>query len=412
MRILFLTQWWQPEPFFKGLPFAKELQRRGHEVEVLTGFPNYPGGRLYPGYKLRWSQTEIMEGVTVHRSFLYPSHSRSSLNRLLNYLSFAVSVRVLAPFVVREPPDIIYVYNLVTLGPVAIALRRWYHSKIVYDIQDIWPESVIHSGMLGGKVVYKLIDGWCRWLYKQADRIVVLSPGFKALLEQRGVAPEKLKVIYNWFDAENPGQTLPIQPRPDTFAKDRFNIVFAGTIGQSQAMDTVLDAAVGLQVSKPSIHFFLIGAGTEVERLKQVASQRGIRNITFVPTVPRHEIGAYLEAADALLVHLRDEPIFSITVPSKTQAYLAAGRPILMGVRGDAANLVKEAEAGLAFEPENAASLTNAILALYAMPSAERHRMGASGRRYYEQHLRMELAVDQFETLFHSLSNRPDHRPS
>ena len=147
MRILFLTQWFQPEPSIKGLPFAKALRDRGHEVEVLTGFPNYPGGKVYPGYRVRLWQSEIMEGIRVHRVALYPSHDKSALRRMGNYLSFALTSATIGPFLVRRP-DVVYVYNLVTLGLTSRLLQLIYGCPVVYDIQDLWPDSVSGSGML------------------------------------------------------------------------------------------------------------------------------------------------------------------------------------------------------------------------------------------------------------------------
>jgi hypothetical protein len=142
MKILLLTQWFQPEPFFKGLSFAKALKSRGHDVEVLTGFPNYPGGKLYPGYRVRLWQRESVDGIRVNRVALYPSHDRSGLKRMLNYLSFGLSAALIGPLLVQKP-DVIYVYNLVTLGPAAYLLRFFYGCPVVYDVQDIWPDSVV-----------------------------------------------------------------------------------------------------------------------------------------------------------------------------------------------------------------------------------------------------------------------------
>lgn len=200
MRILILGQFFTPEPDFKGLPFAQALRDRGHEVEVLTGFPNYPGGRVYPGYRVRPWQREVMDGITVNRVALYPSHDRSTVRRAANYLSFALSAATLGPLLVRKP-DVAYVYHPpATVGLPAIALRAWHGCPLVYDIQDLWPDTVFSSGMVRRRWIASALDRWCRLVYAHVDRLVVLSPGFRETLIARGVAAEKIDVIYNWAD--------------------------------------------------------------------------------------------------------------------------------------------------------------------------------------------------------------------
>ena len=202
MRILFLTQWFQPEPHFKGLPFVRKMKERGHEVEVLTGFPNYPGGKLYPGYRVRLFQKEIIDGIRVNRVVLFPSHDRSGFKRIMNYLIFSLSAALLGPLLVRKP-DVIYVYNLITLSWAALVMKHISGCKIVYDVQDLWPESVINSGILSNRFLLNVLNRWCVWAYCRADRLAVLSPGFKRALIERGVPRERIEVVYNWCDSTN-----------------------------------------------------------------------------------------------------------------------------------------------------------------------------------------------------------------
>ena len=203
-----LTQWFQPEPTFKGLPLARALRDRGHEVEVLTGFPNYPGGKLYPGYRVRPWRRETIDGIRVNRVALYPSHDRSGLGRILNYLSFGASAALIGPWLVRKP-DVIYVYNLVTLVFASRLLRLFKGCKSILDVQDLWPESVAGSGMMKSRILLGVLDRWCRAAYRHADRLIVLSPGFKRHLVTRGVPEDKIDVIYNWCDET----ALPSGPR-------------------------------------------------------------------------------------------------------------------------------------------------------------------------------------------------------
>jgi len=403
MRILFLTQWFQPENFFKGLPFAKELASRGHDVEVLTGFPNYPGGKIYSGYRVRLYQRETMDGIVVHRVPLYPSHDKSAIRRILNYLSFSLSAFLFGPFLVKKP-DIIYVYNLVTLGPPAFLLRFLYGAKIIIDVQDLWPESVANSSMLGNRSMLGVLNSICNRIYSGADHLVVLSPGFKENLVHRGIAPEKIDVIYNWCDEASigGGGQLAASARPQEFA-GKFVVLFAGALGIAQGLDTVLDCAKLCKESLPDVHFVLIGGGVDRTRLQQRAVEMGLENVMFLPPRPMVEMSEIYNMADVLLVHLKDDPLFRITVPSKTQAYLYAGKPIIMAMCGDAANLVQDAGAGVTCLPDDPHNLMISIKILRNMPASERKEMGETGQRYYMDCLSFNQGVNQFERIMTSL---------
>lgn len=406
MRILFLTQWFQPEPFFKGLPFAKALAARGHDVEVLTGFPNYPGGKVYPGYRVRLYQREPLGGIPVHRVALYPSHDTSPLRRILNYLSFSLSAFLLGPWLVAKP-DVIYVYNLVTLGPPAFLLRFLFGAKVIIDVQDLWPESVANSKMLGNKAVLNVLNGICGWIYRGADQLTVLSPGFKQELINRGVAPEKIEVSYNWCDEASIGAHASSigSVKPSEF-EGKFVVLFAGAMGLAQRLDTVLDCAGLCREALPDVQFVLIGGGVDRSRLQQRVEEKGLDNVTFLPPRSMETMGEIFALADALLVHLKDDPLFRITIPSKTQAYLYTGKPIIMAMRGDAANLVREAGGGIVCEPDDPQEMMNTIKALYEMPASERQKMGEAGHRYYMDHLSFNRGVNQFERIMTTLAGK------
>ncbi|MCI0498749.1 MAG: glycosyltransferase family 4 protein [Planctomycetales bacterium] len=401
MRILFITQWFQPEATFKGLPFAKELVKKGHHVQVLTGFPNYPTGKLFPGYKMKFFQREQMDGVDVVRVPLYPSHDSSALGRIVNYLSFALSAAVLGPWLTKKP-DIIYAFHPppTTYLP-AFVLKLLYRVPVVYDIQDFWPETLAATGMFNNRWGLKLVDLYCRLFYKAADKIVVLSPGFKKKLIEKGVPEDSVEIIYNWFDEKNLEVQTDDADLPDVLTqKDTFKILFAGNMGKAQALETVLKAAAILKDSNPPIKFVFIGGGVEVEHLKQQSVQMHLPNVCFLPPVPHSEIAAYLNASDVLLVHLKRDPLFEITVPSKIQAYLAAGKPILCAVPGDASDLVKQAGAGLECPSEDADALAKVALDLAQMPIETLSRMGRQGKEYYTKCLSLKAGVNHFEQLF------------
>jgi colanic acid biosynthesis glycosyl transferase WcaI len=405
MRILFLTQWFQPESFFKGLPFAKALKEKGQDVEILTGFPNYPGGKLYAGYHIRFYQREVMGDVTVHRIPLYPSHDKSAFRRMMNYLSFSLSSILLGPWLIGKP-DVIYMFNLITLGPTAFLLRLLYGSKIIIDVQDLWPESATNSKMLRNKTLIIVLNKICNWIYRKADCLTTLSPGYKQELIKRGVTPEKIEVIYNWCDeAGIASKASPTDSRPYQF-KSKFVVLFAGTMGTAQGLNTLLDCAELCMEALPDIQFVLIGGGVERQRLGQRAQEMGLHNVTFLPSRPISQMGEVFDSADGLIVHLVDAPIFRIAIPSKTQAYLYIGKPIIMAMHGDAANLVRDAGAGLQCEPENPKAMMDAIRVLYEMPAMARKAMGEAGHSYYMEHLAFNHGVQHFERIMMSLSRK------
>ncbi|KEF34220.1 UDP-phosphate galactose phosphotransferase [Deinococcus sp. RL] len=397
MRILIVSQFFDPEPTFKGLLFARELQRLGHEVEVLTGFPNYPGGKLYPGYRVRPWQREVMDGVPVLRVPLYPSHDGSGVRRAANYLSYAASASVGALLLRR--PDVAYVYHPpATAALPAVVLRALRGVPFVYDIQDLWPDTLAATGMMQNAAVLRGVGGFMDRVHRRAARIAVLSPGFREKLIERGVPEHKVSVIPNWTNEDKTDLTLPPPERARELGfADRFNVVFAGNMGKAQALDTVLDAAEELRGE--AARFVMIGGGVEEGRLRESARERGLTNVDFLPRRPPSEIGEILALADALLIHLKDDPLFAITIPGKTQANLRAGKPLLMGVRGDAAALVREAGAGLTFPPQDAAALAAAVRELMALSPDERRQMGERGARYYEEHLALRVGAARFAEL-------------
>lgn len=401
MRILLLSQYFDPEPHLKGLAFARELVAQGHEVEVLTGFPNYPGGTLYPGYRLRLVQRDWVDGIRIIRVPLYPSHDSGGLHRMITYLSFACSAALLGPWLVRKPEVIHAYHGNATIGFPAWVIGLVRRAPFVLDIQDLWPDTITASGMLPARLnrLMPLVAAWCRFMYRQATGISVLSPGFKRILASRGVSEEKVAVIPNWCD-EVQTEPGPVRPEEAPLLEGRFNVVMAGNMGALQALDVVLAAAQKLGPLEPRIQFVLVGGGVERPRLEAMAEELGLANVLFLPRRPVAEIGALLHRADALLVHLKDDPLFAVTIPSRIQAYMAVGHPILCGVRGDGADLIREAEAGLCFDPERPEALAEAILALHRLGTAARMDMGSRARAFYRDHLSLRVGTRAFLGLF------------
>jgi glycosyltransferase involved in cell wall biosynthesis len=395
MRILLVTQWFQPEPHFKGLEFAKALRALGHEVEVLTGFPNYPGGALYPGYRLRPVRRETMDGIRVTRGYLYPSHDRSAVRRIGNYVSFALSSTLLA--LTRRRPDVVYVYTppmTAALAPVMLRLLR--QVPFVCDIQDLWPDTLAATGMIDNPRVLRMVGLWTHFALRRASRIVVLSDGFCRRLTERGLGTA-VAVVPNWAPPEivEVADCLP-SAKAET-ADGRFTILFAGNMGGAQGLNSVLDAAALLRARAPAIRFVLIGGGVDKDALRARAGAMGLTNVEFRAALHPSRMGEVFAEADALLVHLRADPLFAITIPSKTQAYLAVGKPILMGVSGDAAAMVEAAGAGIVFEPERPEALAEAAIHLATMDGERRSAMGEAGRRFYAERLAFNIGVAAIE---------------
>jgi glycosyltransferase involved in cell wall biosynthesis len=403
MRILLLTQLFQPESNFKGLPFAKALKNMGHDVEVLTGFPNYPGGKVYPGYSIRFYQKDVMDGIKVHRAPLYPSHDKSALRRIFNYISFSLSAFLLGPWLVKKP-DVIYVYNLVTLAPTAFLLRFFFGSKVIIDVLDLWPDSVVSSNMLNNKAALQVLGSICNTAYLKADKLVVPTQGIKSALIDRGMQAEKIEIIYNWCDETCiRKESSPPNSEKDIGFSSKFVVLYAGAMGVVQGLDTLLDCAEICKRELPDVRFILIGDGADRERLEKTAKSMNLDNVTFLPRRSPEAMGEVFALADALLVHLQDDPLFRITIPSKTQAYLYMGKPLIMAMLGDAAELVRQAGAGVICEPGNPRAMTDALRTLHTLNKDKRCEMGQAGRRYYMEHLSFAEGVNKFENIMMSL---------
>ncbi len=398
LKILIVTQWFDPEPTFKGLLFAKTLVDNGHQVEVITGFPNYPGGKVYDGYKINAYQKELIDGVVVHRVPLYPSHDGSAFKRIFNYISFAASSLLCGLFKVSKP-DVIYSYHPpLTTSLAALFIGMFRRVPFITDIQDLWPDTLAATGMLTNSKALAIVDKVCHFVYRRAAKIVVLSPGFKKRLVAKGIPDSKIEIIYNWCD-----ESALIHSRATPLslpANDKLNIVFAGNLGFAQGLPAIVEAAHLLSQRNVSANIVLIGDGVAKAAAQQQVAELQLDNIFFLPRVTMQEVGTLLKAADALLVHLTDDELFSITIPSRTQAYLAVGKPIVMGVDGDAAKLIENAQAGVCCKANSAQSLANAVEQLVALNADERQQMASNAHDFYHKHLSLAHGVKKFVAVF------------
>lgn len=406
MRILILSQWYPPEPDLKIHLLGKGLVARGHTVTAITGFPNYPTGKIYSGYHQRLWQWEERDGVRVLRLPLYPSHDRSALRRIMNYISFAASASCLGPLLCGSV-DIMWAYH----PPLTIGIPAWWISltkriPFVYEIQDMWPETVAATGMMVNASALRMLGAMAHRIYKRSAAITVISPGFKRNLITKGVPENKIHIIPNWADEDI---YRPVPPDANLAAKygltGRFNVVFGGNLGAAQAMQNVL-AAAALLHDLPDVQFVLIGDGVDEQSLRKQADEQGLKNVRFIGRQPADRMPYFFALADALLIHLKRDPLFEITIPGKTMAYLACARPIICSVAGDAADIVRNAGAGLTCPPEDPIALAKAVRDLHALPAKKRNEMGPAGRKMFlEKFARMKL-VEDYENLFNDIVRR------
>lgn len=400
MRVLILSQYYAPEPVPKPAELAEYLQGRGHTVSVLTGFPNYPSGRLYDGFRPALWRREQIRGVPVLRTFEYPYHGRAKLGRVFNYASFMISAMLAAT--TQRRADVIYVYHPpLTIGLTARVLGRRVRAPFVYDVQDIWPEGAVASGFLREGPWTRALTRLERHVYRGAGHLITVTEGARANLIAKGVPAERVSVMPHWVDEQAFGAGDAEGPalRRRLGWEHDFVLLFAGNLGLVQGLDSAL-LAMERFASDARVRLVLVGDGADRVRLRQLAHERGLgARVQFIDRLPQADMPPLLAAADALLVHLKRAPFSGLSLPTKTLAYLAAGRPILMAVEGAAAELISAAEAGVLARPEDPDDIAAAVRRLRALPPAQRQLLGDNGRRYVTRHLAREQVLARYETL-------------
>lgn len=386
-RAAFVCQWYPPEPVAIPESIAHALQDEGIEVEVLTGVPNYPTGKLVAGYSAIRPMSETIAGVRVHRVPLYPSHDSRASKRLLNYASWALSCAFLGQRRLRRS-DVTLVYSSPALAALpAMVARSLWKTPYVLLVQDVWPDSVFASGFLNGpaaRVVRSLIDVFVRRSYARAAHIVVTSPGMKTLLTDRDVPAQKISIVYNWLpEAETSAPVLSDRSmlrRRVGLPEDACVFLYAGNHGKAQDLAPVVEAFASTSYGRS--HLVLMGDGIEKRALESRA--RHYDRVHLLEPVSRSEAAALARSADFNVVSLAGEPLFAVTMPSKVQSALAAGSPLLVVARGDAAAVVQESGAGMGAQPGSVSDIRRAIAHLENAAAHERAAMGAAGKNLYE----------------------------
>lgn len=399
MKLLVLSQYFWPEGF-RINDIVRSCVDRGLEVEVLTAKPNYPGGKVFDGYRAAGCSREEWAGAKVSRVPIIPRGKAGGIRLTANYLSFIVSGLILGPWLLRgRKADAIFVYAPSPLLQAIPALLLGWLKKcpVVLWVQDLWPESLEATGHVRSPVILRFVEGWIRFIYRHTDLILVQSRAFEAPVS--ALAPGK-KIVYY------PNSVEEIFLRPTGVSPDLpvlnsgFTVLFAGNVGTAQAMEVIVEAAELLR-TYADIHFVVVGQGSRREWLQQQAGSRGLANIHLPGRFPLEAMPGMMSKASVLLVTLTDQPIFAMTVPAKIQAYMAVGRPIIACLNGEGARLISEADAGIAVAAEDARGLAEAVLRLYEMPQEQRDRFGENGRRYFIDHFDHDKLVGE---LIHHLA--------
>jgi glycosyltransferase involved in cell wall biosynthesis len=405
MKILIVTQYFWPESFrVNDLAFA--LRDKGHQVTVLTGIPNYPAGRFYPGYGIFQQVRQIFGGLRIIRVPMLPRGNSRGWQLALNYLSFALSASLFGPLYCRGVYEIIFVaqYSPATVGIPAVILKKLRGTPIMFWIQDLWPESLSASGAVRSQLTIRIIGRLVRRIYESCDQILVQSRGFFSHLEGMGVDSDRVRFFPNWaethYRAVDAEEDLPeVSSLPAGF-----RVMFAGNIGASQDFGTILFAAEQLK-EYPDIKWLILGDGRMRSWVENEIRKRGLTgNVHLLGRHPIESMPRFFAQADAMLVTLRNEPIFSLTIPGKVQSYLACGRPIIAALDGEGGRVIDEAGAGITCPPENPEALAGAVLKCYRMTRSDRETMGLRGRTYYESHFERQMLLDRLETWMEELS--------
>jgi colanic acid biosynthesis glycosyl transferase WcaI len=368
LHILYICQYFPPEmgaPAARAYEFSTRWVKAGHRVTVICGIPNHPTGVVQPGYRRQWRRKEIIDGVEVHRMWVYVTPNSGTFKRSLNYLSFGVTA-VLGALRLRNVDVCIASTPQFFAGLAGTVLRRIKRLPLLLEVRDLWPDSIEAVQVRSGGGMMAVLRRVERFMYRSADRIVVVSPAFREHIERCGIPSKRIDTVPNGVN------TALFTPRKADkrsvlagFDKE-FIVAYIGTHGLAHALETAIDAARLLK-DNHDIRFLFVGEGARKAALKEYA--RDAANVTFMDQLPREQIAALLGEIDVALVLLRDTPLFTTVIPSKMFEIMGAGVSMILGVRGQACEILREASAGISIEPENARQLADAILRLRDDPA-------------------------------------------
>lgn len=405
MHVLIVTQYFWPEDF-RINDLAVGLMEKGHRVTVLTGIPNYPGGKFFPGYGVLSRRRENFRGIEILRVPLVPRGKGQGHSLFVNYLSFALFACAVGPLLCRGSYDVIFVYQLspVTVGLPALVMKRVKRVPIMFWVQDLWPESLSATGAVSSQWVLRIVDRLVRFIYRGCNQILVQSRGFFQPIQRMGVDVKRIRYFPNSVEPFYHPVRLENDAPERAGVPGGFRVMFAGNIGAAQDFETILSAAEVLR-SHPEIQWVIIGDGRLGAWVCEQVRERGLTGtVHLLGRHPQESMPRYFALADVLLVTLRKDPIFALTIPSKVQSYLACAKPIVAALGGEGARVVVESGAGRSVPAGDANALAEAIMEIYRLPEQERTAMGLRGRKYYEAHFDRGKLLDRLEASMMELS--------
>jgi len=399
VKLLVITQYFWPESF-RINDLVSGLKERGHEVRVLTGVPNYPGGKIFTDYSLFKPSKEIYkDNIPVFRVPLIPRGKGSKLSLIFNYISFVISACLFGPFRRLGSVDLIFIYepSPITVCLPALLLKKLKSAPIMFWMQDLWPESLSATGAIRSEKILKMVGILVRLIYRGCDRILIQSRAFiEPVMRQGG---EQNRIFYFPNSAEELYEPVKLESNASERAimPDGFCVTFAGNIGAAQSFETILDAAELLK-EQQNVHWVVIGDGRMYPWVADQVKRRKLsRTVHLLGRHPAEMMPRYFALSDALLVTLKKQPIFALTIPSKIQSYLACSRPIIAALDGEGARIVEEANAGVSCPAEEPSKLADAVMSLFRMDRTARDAMGQRGRDYFNHNFERNMLLDRLE---------------
>ena len=388
-----ICQYYKPEPF-RISDICEEMVRRGHEVQVVTGYPNYPEGKLYDGYGKGKHIDEVINGVKVHRCYTVPRET-GTIKRMMNYYSYAASATkyVLSGKCVASDGgkfDLVFCNQLspVMMADAAIAYKKKHKVPVIMYCLDLWPESLIAGGITRDSKIYKYYHHVSKRIYRQMDKILITSRMFSDYLQKEfGIKQNRIEYLPQY--AEGIFEELPAKEE-----KGPFDFMFAGNIGEIQSVETILQAAEMLKEEPVKIH--IVGGGTDLQRLQNIKEEKQLENVVFYGRRPLEEMPEFYKKADAMLVTLAADPVLSLTLPGKVQSYMAVGKPIIGAIDGETQNVIKESECGFCGAADDAEALAENVKK-FIESETDRKAMGKNARKFYEEHFQTELFMNKLE---------------
>lgn len=392
MRILVISQYFWPENF-KINDLVLGLKERGHEVSVLTGLPNYPSGNFFEGYNST-SSDEVWEGIKVYRSKLIP-RGNGGVKLFLNYISFVV-YGWLKVNQIKGSFDKIFVYepSPITVGLPAIHASKKFKAPYYFWVQDLWPESLTAAGGIKNPLILSFFDKITRLIYKKAEKVLVQSEGFKDYILKQGVPQDKLIFYPNSTEAFYKEKQSSLDY--EKLLPEGFKIIFAGNLGKSQSLDTLISAAQIVKNKGLHVNWVFLGEGRYRDTFEKIIEEKGVKeNVFLLGAFPSTEMPNFFACADALIASLKNEKIFDLTIPAKIQSYMACGRPLLVSMNGEGAKIVEKAKCGFSSSAENAVELAENVEKLYKLSTEQRKELGDNGVRFFNENFEREMLLNK-----------------